>query len=39
MVVHSKDDKEIGVTHEVKSPENHAQFFPDDDGVVLAKYN
>jgi len=26
MVVHSRDSEEVGVTHEVKSPENQPQF-------------
>ena len=26
-VVHSRDDKEVGVSHEVKSPKNQPQFF------------
>jgi len=25
-VVHSRDDSEVGLTHEVKSPENQPQF-------------
>jgi len=25
-VVHSRDDEEVGVTHEVKSPKNQLQF-------------
>jgi len=32
IVVHSKDDQEVGVAHEVKSP---ASIFPEDDGAVL----
>jgi len=36
-VVHSRDDEEIGMAHEVniKSPEKPASTFPDDDGAVL----
>jgi len=25
-VVHSRDDEEVGMAHEVKSPKNHPQF-------------
>jgi len=35
-VVHSRDE-EVGVAHEVKSPENQPQFFPEDDGAVLVR--
>ena len=26
IVVHSRDNQEVGMAHEVKSPENHPQF-------------
>jgi len=33
-VVHSKDNEEVAVAHEVKSPENQP---PDNDGAVLVR--
>jgi len=32
-VVHSRDDEEVGVAHEVKP----ASIFPEDDGAVLVR--
>jgi len=32
IVVYSRDNQEVGMAHEVKSP---AFIFPDDDGAVL----
>ena len=32
-MVHSRDDEEVGMAHEVKSPKNQPQFFPDYDGA------
>jgi len=36
MVVHTKDDQEVGMAHEIKSPKNQP---PDDNGVVLVRQN
>jgi len=33
-VVHSRDNEEVGVAHEIKSP---ASIFPEDDGAVLVR--
>jgi len=32
---HSRDDQEVGMAHEVKSPKKPASIFLNDDGVVL----
>ena len=37
IINHSRDDQEVGVAHEVKSPEKLASIFPDDNGAVLVR--
>jgi len=39
IVVRSRDDQEEGVAHKVKSPQKPASIFPDNNGVVLLRYN
>jgi len=39
IVAHSRDNEEVGVVHEVKITQKPVSIFPDDDGVVLVRYN
>ena len=34
-MVHSRDDQEVGMNNEIKSPQKPASIFPDDDEAVL----
>jgi len=36
-VAHSRDDKEVGMAHEVKITQKPASIFPDNDGAVLVR--
>ena len=37
IVVHSLDNQEVGVAHEVKLPKNQILIFPDNNGTVLVR--
>ena len=37
IVVHSRDDQEVGMAHEVKLTQMPASTFPDNDGAVLVR--
>ena len=37
IVLYSRDHKGVGMAHEITSPKNQPQFFPDNNEVVLVK--
>jgi len=37
IVVHSRDNEEVGMAHEDKITQKPASIFPDDDGAVLVR--